>query len=71
MFEKFNCRTDVVRYGSVSEYRQAGIDNLPSSSSWTKEETDCLMELCQRYNLRFLVIADRFVGYLKEKYDQR
>ena len=29
------------------------------------------MELCQKYNLRFLVIADRFVSYLKEKYDQR
>lgn len=29
------------------------------------------MELCQRYNLRFLVIADRFVSYLKEKYDNR
>ena len=68
-FERFNCRTEVIRYSSLAEYKQAGIENLPSSSSWTKEETDCLMELCSRFNLRFLVIADRFVGYLKEKYD--
>ncbi|XP_070671163.1 SWR1-complex protein 4-like isoform X8 [Malus domestica] len=40
---------------------------------WTKEETDQLFELCQQFDLRFIVIADRFpssrtVEELKERY---
>ena len=45
MFDKFNCRTEVINYGP-GEYESAGLDKLPSSSSWTKEETDVLMDLC-------------------------
>jgi DNA methyltransferase 1-associated protein 1 len=70
LFDKLNCRTDVITY-RVGEYENAGLDKLPSSSSWSKEETDTLMELCKQFDLRFTVIADRFVGRLKEKYDQR
>lgn len=70
LFDKLNCRTDVISY-RVGEYESAGLDKLPSSSSWSKEETDTLMELCKQFDLRFTVIADRFVGRLKEKYDQR
>ncbi|XP_041022152.1 SWR1-complex protein 4 isoform X2 [Juglans microcarpa x Juglans regia] len=40
---------------------------------WTKEETDQLFELCQSFDLRFIVIADRFpssrtVEELKDRY---
>lgn len=40
---------------------------------WTKEETDQLFDLCERFDLRFIVIADRFpssrtVEELKERY---
>ncbi|KVH95939.1 glucose-6-phosphate dehydrogenase [Cynara cardunculus var. scolymus] len=28
--------------------------------AWTKEETDQLFDLCERFDLRFVVIADRF-----------
>lgn len=40
---------------------------------WTKEETDQLFELCERFDLRFIVIADRFpssrtVEELKDRY---
>ena len=28
------------------------------------------MELCQKFDLRFNVIADRFDNYLKDKYDR-
>eukprot|EP01028_Stygiella_incarcerata_P005292 TRINITY_DN2247_c0_g1_i1.p1 TRINITY_DN2247_c0_g1~~TRINITY_DN2247_c0_g1_i1.p1 ORF type:complete len:377 (-),score=111.98 TRINITY_DN2247_c0_g1_i1:49-1179(-) len=28
--------------------------------SWTKEETNCLFDLCDRFDLRFPIIADRF-----------
>ncbi|KAI9317671.1 hypothetical protein BX666DRAFT_1657245 [Dichotomocladium elegans] len=39
-----------------SQYLQA-LDN-----SWTREDTDHLFDLCRRYDLRFVVIADRFNG---------
>lgn len=29
-------------------------------SSWTKEETDRLWNLCERFQLKFIVIQDRF-----------
>lgn len=40
---------------------------------WTKEETDKLFDLCERFDLRFIVIADRFptsrtVEELKNRY---
>lgn len=53
LFQNFNCKSEVIRYLNIYEYHYAGIDSLHSSSSWTKEETDCLMDLCERYDLRF------------------
>lgn len=40
---------------------------------WTKEETNELFDLCGRFDLRFVVIADRFpssrtVEELKDRY---
>lgn len=40
---------------------------------WSKEETDQLFDLCERFDLRFVVIADRFpssrtVEELKDRY---
>lgn len=40
---------------------------------WSKEETDQLFDMCQRFDLRFVVIADRFpssrsVEELKHRY---
>lgn len=44
-----------------------------SYQTWTKEETDHLFELCERFDLRFIIIADRFptqrtVEELKDRY---
>jgi DNA methyltransferase 1-associated protein 1 len=41
--------------------------------AWSREETDKLFELCERFDLRFIVIADRFpttrsVEDLKNRY---
>lgn len=40
---------------------------------WTKEETSQLFELCEQFDLRFVVIADRFSPFrpvedLKNRY---
>jgi hypothetical protein len=44
-----------------------------STQMWTKEETNELFDLCERFDLRFVVIADRFsssrtVEELKDRY---
>ena len=32
----------------------------PLKNDWSKLETDVLFDLCDRFSLRFIVIADRF-----------
>jgi hypothetical protein len=37
------------------------------AGDWTRDETDYLLELCERFDLRFIVIADRYdVGPLPD-----
>ncbi|KAJ7973104.1 SWR1-complex protein 4/DNA methyltransferase 1-associated protein [Quillaja saponaria] len=66
-FAKYNKSVDIIKY-TDEEYEKHLTD-----PSWTKEETDQLFELCERFDLRFIVIADRFpssrtVEELKDRY---
>lgn len=66
-FAKYNKSVDVVKY-TDEEYEKYLTDPM-----WTKEETNQLFELCERFDLRFIVIADRFpssrtVEELKDRY---
>ena len=61
----------MVKPFSPKEYFEAGLDKLASSNSWNKEETDILLYLCEKFNLSFPIIADRFSLFLKEKYDKK
>nr|GMC50781.1 SWR1-complex protein 4-like [Ipomoea batatas]GMC56636.1 SWR1-complex protein 4-like [Ipomoea batatas] len=66
-FAKYNKSVDVIEY-TDEEYEKYLTD-----PAWTKEETDQLFELCKRFDLRFIVIADRFssshtVEELKDRY---
>ncbi|KAJ1966496.1 swr complex subunit [Dimargaris xerosporica] len=69
-FASFNQSIDVVTY-TDAEY-----DLYLKDDHWTKAETDYLVELCRTYDLRFVVIADRFdfddhthsVDDIKERY---
>ncbi len=54
-FAKLNKKVKLVGY-TGQEYAQ----HLNGDEGWTKAETDHLMELCQRYDLRFFVIHDRW-----------
>ncbi|WZZ47967.1 SWR1-complex protein 4 isoform X1 [Brassica napus] len=68
-FAKYNKSVDVLKY-TDDEYENHLTDPV---SVWTKEETDQLFELCERFDLRFTVIADRFplsrtVEELKDRY---
>ncbi|KAI9302294.1 hypothetical protein BJ944DRAFT_290272 [Cunninghamella echinulata] len=53
-FAKFNRVVDIIEY-TDEEY-----DKYLTDTDWSKEETNYLFKLCQQYDLRFPVIADRF-----------
>ena len=65
-FARFNKKPRSVKY-SDEEYKKAV---LPVRSDWDKLETDVLFELCERFNMRFIVIADRFSAELQDRVDQ-
>lgn len=60
-FSDQNTDSGVYRY-SNDEYHQHLRDE-----DWTKEETDYLMDLCSAYDLRFVVITDRYEWAGKER----
>ena len=53
-FARFNKVCEVANYSEV-EYNRHLTD-----PSWTRPETDHLMDLAQRFDLRFIVMADRW-----------
>uniref|UniRef100_A0A5B7CDP4 Putative SWR1-complex protein 4 n=1 Tax=Davidia involucrata TaxID=16924 RepID=A0A5B7CDP4_DAVIN len=66
-FAKYNKSVDITKY-TDEEYEKYLMDPM-----WTKEETDQLFNLCERFDLRFILIADRFpssrtVEELKNRY---
>ncbi|CAG8533981.1 7735_t:CDS:10 [Ambispora gerdemannii] len=54
-FNEFNKVINILDY-TEQEYNNL----LNSDPDWTKAETDYLFELCRNYDLRFLVISDRY-----------
>ena len=50
----FNTSSQVFHY-TTEEYTQYLTD-----SDWTRDETDYLIDMCEMYDLRFIVIADRY-----------
>jgi len=65
-FARFNKKPRVVTY-TDEEYRKA---IQPLKSDWDKLETDVLFDLCERFSLRFIVIADRFTDEYRSRYEQ-
>lgn len=60
----------------ASPRRPHAVNHVPPQQPWTKEETDMLFSLCLKYDLRFIVIHDRWpdkfpsrsVDELKDRY---
>lgn len=73
-FAKYNARLD----SHIPKYDEKEYNTLLLCDQWTKDETDYLMEMCIRFDLRFFVIHDRWdskrfptkrsVEDLKERY---
>lgn len=61
-FAKFNKTLDIPTY-TEEDYTKS-----LNEPGWSKEETDHLFELCRMFDLRFVVIQDRFD---KDKYQKR
>lgn len=55
-FVKLNISPHVIHYSQSEWDRYVA----PLSNTWTKEETDYLLELCRQFSLRFVVIHDRY-----------
>ena len=53
--EKYNVKV------SVASYTDEQYEKNFTSGSWSKEETDYLMELCRDFDLRWLLITDRYM----------
>jgi len=55
-YAKLNKKVEVIKYNE-EEYNNliAKVD-----SNWTKEDTDFLFDLCERFDLRFIIVTDRF-----------
>mmetsp|Transcript_22673 Transcript_22673/g.33138 ORF Transcript_22673/g.33138 Transcript_22673/m.33138 type:complete len:538 (+) Transcript_22673:120-1733(+) len=53
-YAKFNVKLEPIQY-TDAEY-----ESMLQSALWTRSETDHLMYLCHRYDLRWPVIADRY-----------
>lgn len=60
-FANLNTSSGVYSY-SNDEYHQHLRDD-----DWTKEETDYLIDLCQQYDLRFVIITDRYEWMGRER----
>lgn len=73
-FAKYNAKID----NHIPKYDDKEYGMYINCDQWTKEETDYLMEMCTRFDLRFIVIKDRWdkrrfptdrsVEDLKERY---
>ena len=74
------CKISLLRFNKVVEvptYTEMEYTQHLTSPEWSREETDHLMDLASRFDLRFIIMADRWdretftersVEDLKERY---
>ena len=70
-FDQFNVKIDLPTYAieEYEQYLQGTTSNylVNPDPEWTKEETDYLWSLCVDFDLRWIVIADRYEWEGKER----
>ena len=55
-FAKYNKKIELFEYNDV----EWNVLKLGADPDWSRAETDYLFQLCRQYDLRFVVIADRY-----------
>ncbi|SOV12506.1 conserved Plasmodium protein, unknown function [Plasmodium gaboni] len=70
-FEKFNKKINIIKYNDDLYYREI----QPMNANWTKEETDYLFNLCEKYDCHFIIVNDvydlkykRTIEEIKERF---
>ena len=58
-FGRFNRQVDLIKY-TDKEYKEVIENSEFNNGDWSKLETDHLWRLLERFNLRFIIVADRF-----------
>lgn len=53
-------QVQIYRYDGEEWLNVISRDNALVSMGWTKEETDYLLDMLEQYDLRFVVVADRY-----------
>ncbi len=54
-YAKLNKKVEVLKYKDDSEYEKCA-----KEKDWTRQDSDLLWDLCERFDLRFVVITDQF-----------
>lgn len=55
-FAKLNVKLDNI----IPKYNQTDYELFLKCNKWTREETDHLMDLCSRFDMRFIIMHDRW-----------
>ena len=66
-FARFNKKAQIITYTN-EEYKKV---IQPMKSDWEKLEIDVLFDLCQRFNMKFIVIADRYADELQDRLNKQ
>jgi len=66
----YECKKDS-SVGSDIVHIKSYVSNGLSDPRWTQSETDTLLELCQRFELRWPVIVDRWMGIFGPSSDKK
>lgn len=53
-------QVQIYRYDGEEWLNVISRDNALVTMGWTKEETDYLLDMLEQYDLRFVVVADRY-----------
>ncbi|KAL3658679.1 hypothetical protein V7S43_016315 [Phytophthora oleae] len=59
VFARFNVKNETASY-TTEEYQAALAHHQDPMMKWSKEETDLLLKLCQNFDLRWVVISDKY-----------
>ncbi|KAE8886398.1 hypothetical protein PF005_g10538 [Phytophthora fragariae] len=59
VFARFNVKCDTTSF-TDEEYEAALASHVDPMMKWTKEETALLLKLCQRFDLRWVVVSDKY-----------
>ncbi|CAH0478500.1 unnamed protein product [Peronospora belbahrii] len=59
VFARFNIKSKTTSY-TDDEYEAVVAHHDDPMMKWTKDETDLLLKLCQRFDLRWVVISDKY-----------